>query len=75
MGSRKNRKEGNMIKKIKLNLFTGSYTVIRDAGSVIITRRKTSTMSEFMQQNGPGIPDGNYIVYMPTAKKEGESNE
>ncbi len=64
-----------MIKKIKLSVFTGSYTVIRDAGSVIITRRKTPAMSEFMRQNGPGVRDGNYIVYMSTTKKEGESNE
>lgn len=69
----RNRKEGNMIKKIKLNLFSGSYTVIRDAGSVIITRRKTPAMSEFMRENGPGVQDGNYIVYLP--KKEGESDE
>lgn len=63
-----------MIKKIKISVFTGTYTVIRDAGSVILTRRKTPAMSEFMRQNGPGVRDGNYIVYTPT-KKEGAADE
>lgn len=52
-----------MIKKVKLNLITGTYTVIRTEGSVIITRRKSPMMSDFIK--AAGIPDreGDFLVY------------
>lgn len=60
-----------MITKIKLNLWTGTYTVIRDAGSVILTRRKTPAMAEFMKETEPPERDGYNLVY---SKKRKEMN-
>ncbi len=67
---RAERKVKRLIQKIKLNLWTGTYTVIRDAGSVILTRRKTPAMSEFMKVNDPPDRDGYNLVYTIKRKEQ-----
>ena len=61
-----------MIKKIKLNLFTGTYTVVRTEGSVILTRRKTPAMSEFMKAAGSPDREGDSLVYLIKERNENE---
>lgn len=62
--------ERPLIQKIKLNLWTGTYTVIRDAGSIVLTRRKTPAMNEFIKQAGTPVRDGYNLIYFKRKEKE-----
>ena len=56
-----------------MNLATGTYTVVRTEGSVILTRRKTPAMHEFMKAAGTPDREGDSLVY--TIKKGTDKNE
>ena len=63
-----------MIKKIKLNLSTGTYTVIRSEGSVILTRKETPAMNEFIREAGTPDRVNDTLVYQirPERKEDAE---
>lgn len=51
-----------MITLIKYNQLTGTYTVYHDNGKIIMTKKKTFTMQDFMT-SAVGHMEKGFIVY------------